>query len=144
MMRYALILSLLTATWLGNISWAQQTSAPTTPKLIAGKVVAVSHEKVTLNNLWFDKITVTVDRCDARGALATVHYAPGTVSDRTALGHLLPQNMGLAQMPNMERQQQPNGFGLFWTDANGRILRTGIMGSQLGCNDVPRLSQQFK
>src|SRR5690349_16151693 len=60
---------------------------------VAGKVVAVSHEKVNVNNAWLDKVTVTVDSCAARGTLKTVHYLPATVSDRTALGHLFQNDL---------------------------------------------------
>ncbi len=116
------------------------------PSAVAGKVVAVSHEKVNVNNQWLDKISVTVDSCDARGTLKTAYYLPATISDRTALGHLLQQDLDSARTANMEhqQQQQPNGFGIFWVDPQGRITRTGLLGHQVGCNDVSRALSQFK
>src|ERR1044072_1883608 len=126
-------------------SVALPSGAQQAPATVAGKVVAVSHEKVNVNNQWLDKISVTVDRCDARGTLKTVHYLPATVSDRTALGHLFQQDLDSARTANMERQQQqPNGFGVFWVDAQGRVTRTGLLGHQAGCNDVSRALSQFK
>jgi hypothetical protein len=114
------------------------------PSVVAGKVVAVSHEKTNVNNQWLDKVSVTVDSCSARGTLKTVHYAPASISDRTALGHLFEQDLNSARTANMERQQQPNGFGIFWVDAEGRVLRTGLLGHQVGCNDINHALSQFK
>lgn len=114
------------------------------PAYVAGKVVAVAHEKVNVNNQWLDKISVTIDSCDARGTLKTVQYFPATVSDRTALGHLFEQDLQSARTPNMERQQQqPNGFGVFWVDAQNHVLRTGLLGHQVGCADVSKALSQF-
>src|SRR5690348_3233811 len=98
-------------------AFSQSTTPP--KKYVAGKIVNVSHEKITVppNNVVLDKITVSVDSCDARGGpLKTVIYAPATVSDRTALGHLFDQDLQSARTANMERQNQPNGFGVFWVD----------------------------
>jgi hypothetical protein len=114
------------------------------PSHVAGKIVAVAHEKVNVNNQWLDKISVTVDSCDARGTLKAVQYFPATVSDRTALGHLFDQDLHSARTANMERQQQqPNGFGVFWVNAQNQVLRTGLLGHQVGCNDVSRALSQF-
>jgi len=114
------------------------------PAHVAGKIVAVAHEKVNVNNAWLDKISVTVDSCDARGTLKTVTYFPATVSDRAALGHLFEEDLNSARTANMERQQQqPNGFGVFWVNAQNNVLRTGILGHQSGCNDVSRALAQF-
>jgi len=133
------ILALLAVSALSLPVLAQQP-----PAHVAGKVVAVSHEKVNVNNQWLDKISVTVDSCDARGTLKTVQYFPATVSDRTALGHLFEQDLQSARTPNMERQQQqPNGFGVFWVDAQNHVLRTALLGSQVGCADVSKAISQF-
>jgi hypothetical protein len=129
----------LISTTLAATALAQQPSAH-----VAGKIVAVAHEKVNVNNQWLDKISVTVDSCDARGTLKTVQYFPATVSDRTALGHLFEQNLHSARTANMERQQQqPNGFGVFWVNAQNQVLRTGLLGHQVGCNDVNQALKQF-
>lgn len=113
-------------------------------KYVAGRIVNVSQEKVTVNTAVLDKITVSVESCDARGgALKSVFYAPATVSDRTALGHLFDQDIQSARTPNMETQHQPNGFGIFWVDDTGRVLRTGILGANVDCNLVPALVNQF-
>jgi hypothetical protein len=113
------------------------------PNVVSGKVVAVSHEKTTVNNVVLDKITVTVESCEQRGALKTVHYSPATVSDRTVLGHLFQQNAASAITPNMPAQQQFNGYGLFWVDATQRVLRTGILGHGQSCPNVPGFLSQF-
>lgn len=124
------------------ISTVVQAQQP--PAHVAGKIVAVAHEKVNVNNQWLDKISVTVDSCDARGTLKTVQYFPATVSDRTALGHLFEQNLHSARTANMERQQQqPNGFGIFWVNAQNQVLRTGLLGHQVGCGDVSQALKQF-
>ena len=110
---------------------------------VAGKVVAVSHEKVQVGTAWHDKISVTVDSCDAPGTLVTVTYAPATVSDRTALGHLFDQDLTSARTANMKAQNMPNGYGIFWVDATNKVLRTGLLGSPADCSHVPQLVKQF-
>ncbi len=110
---------------------------------VAGKIVSVSHEKVNVNNVWLDKISVTVDSCDAPGTLVTVQYSPATTSDRAALGHLFDQNITSARTADLKAQQMPNGYGVFWVDANNRVLRTGLLGSPLNCSHVQKIIQQF-
>lgn len=133
------LLTLMAVALSSSLAFAQ----PNNKKVVAGKVVAVSHEKVTVNTTVLDKITVTVDSCDARGTLKTVHYSPATVSDRTALGHLFDQNETSGRTPNMEAQQQANGFGLFWVDDSNRVLRTGIMGHNVDCKNISGFVSQF-
>ncbi|MBY0405364.1 MAG: hypothetical protein K2X66_15800 [Cyanobacteria bacterium] len=82
-------------------------------KIVAGKIVAVSHEKVTVNNVVMDKSMVTVDNCDARGTLTTVNFTPSTISDRSILGHLFGKTILSAKATNLEKLQQPNGFCVF-------------------------------
>jgi hypothetical protein len=139
--KHVTIISLMV---LGMVSMGSLKAQPVAmPKYVAGKIVSVSHEKVTVNNIVLDKITVGVDNCSARGSIVTVNYLPATVSDRTALGHLFEQNILSARTANMEKQQRPNGFGLFWVDENNRVLRTGILGEMVDCNMVPQLARQF-
>lgn len=122
---------------------AAQAEGPASKNIVAGKLVNVGHEKVNVNNVWLDKITVTVDSCDARGTLKTVHYSPATVSDRTLLGHLFSANVHSANSMSMEAQQQASGYGIFWVDQNQRVLRTGILGHNVECKNVPGLVSQF-
>lgn len=116
------------------------------PKHVAGKVVAVSHEKVKVGEQWLDQVKVKVDSCKARGTLEEVVYAPARISDLTALGHLAEQDVQHARTANIETPPQSasiNGFGLFWVDDNNRVLRTGLLGHNVDCRLVPQLLQQF-
>ena len=123
-----------------SIAYAQQP-----PKTVAGKVVAVSHEKVQVNTQWLDQIKVKVESCAASGTLEEVVYSPATVSDRTALGHLFDEDLNQArQMVMLTPQRQINGYGLFWVDANNKVLRTGVLGYDIDCGVVPKLVQQFQ
>lgn len=139
MLKQALSLSLLTLTLLVSAapSFAEN-------KVVAGKVVAVSEEKITANGKTFDQVTVSVEACDANGALKTVIYSPITISDRSALGHLFDQNLHSDRTANMPKQHQTNGFGMFWVDDKSIVHRTGILGSQVDCAMVPQLGSQFK
>lgn len=114
------------------------------PKHVAGKVVAVSHEKVNVNNQWLDQIKVKVASCANKNMLEEVVYSPATVSDRTALGHLFEEDLTHARTANLEAQQQINGHGLFWVDANNHVLRTGLLGHNVDCRNVPQLLQLFQ
>ncbi len=112
---------------------------------IGGKVVNVSHEKITLpNKTVADKVSVTIDPCDAPGTLKTLTYNPSTVSDRHTLGFLYEANLNQARSPFMTKPQpQVNGFGLFWVDANNHISRSGFLGHNVGCGQVNQLTGQF-
>ncbi len=115
------------------------------PKHVAGKVVAVSQEKVQVApNQWADQVKVKVDSCLQRGKLEEVVYNPATISDRTALGHLFEENYTSAWTPLMEAQQNIGGYGLFWVDDANKVLRTGILGYNVDCKVVPTLLQQVK
>ena len=113
------------------------------PRHVAGKIVNVSHEKVQVNQKWLDKMSVTVESCQEPGTLKTVHYTPGFDSDRSALGHLFDQDIQSAYTPDMPKQQLPNGYGVFWTNEDNKVLRTGLLGSKLDCRAVPSMLQQF-
>ncbi len=113
------------------------------PPHVAGKVANVSHEKVKVGESWLDKISVTVESCQTPGQLKTVHYTPGTDSDRTALGHLFEEDVQSARTANMVKQKLPNGFAVFWIDQANKVLRTGILGSKMDCRVVPSILQQF-
>jgi hypothetical protein len=126
-------------TLLPSVAQAQATP----PIIVSGKVVNVGHEKVSVNNVWLDKVTVTVESCEARGALKTVHYSPASISDRTVLGHLFSENIHSADSMSMEAQQQTSGYGIFWVDQNQRVLRTGILGHNVDCKNVQGLVSQF-
>ncbi|MBK8189294.1 MAG: hypothetical protein IPK79_02480 [Vampirovibrionales bacterium] len=138
-----LALSLLMSASLAAMALAQAPPAAAPPKTVAGKVVKVAHQKVKVGAQWLDQISVTVDACATPAQQATVVYSPATVSDRTALGHLFEENLQSALSPDMKQQQMPNGYALFWVDANNIVQRTGILGSKVDCNAVPSLIQQF-
>lgn len=114
------------------------------PKTVAGKVVAVSHEKVNVNNQWLDQIKVKVDNCNTK-TLDEVVYSSATVSDRAVLGQLFDAGHDQAKAMTMDTpQRQINGYGLFWVDAANKVLRTGVLGADMDCGKVPQLIQQFQ
>ncbi len=112
---------------------------------IGGKIVNVSHEKITLaNKTVADKVSVTIDPCTTPGQLKTLTYNPSTVSDRHTLGFLYEANLNQARSPFMTKPQpQVNGFGLFWVDTNNHISRSGFLGHNVGCGQIGSLSGQF-
>lgn len=112
--------------------------------IVAGKVAAVEHEKIQVNNAWLDKVSVTVESCKQPGALEVVEYSPASIGDQTALGHLFDHDIHHARTPNMRQQQMPNGYGIFWVDANKKVQRTGLLGHQVDCSHVQALVDQFK
>lgn len=137
------ILSIVLLALSTSVAMAQQPL----PKHVAGKVIAVSQEKVqTAPNQWADQIKVKVDSCQQRGKIEEVVYNPATISDRTALGHLFEENHTSAWTPLIEVQQSASigGYGLFWVDDSNKVLRTGILGSGVDCKAVPTLLQQVK
>ena len=123
------------------------------PPHVAGKIVAVSHEKVkvTINNKdhWRDQVKVKVDSCTKPNTVEEVEYTPGLVSDRSELGHLLEAALWHAHhviMNKPEPQRQMNGFGIFWIDPNNnnRVQRSGFLGNNVDCGAVPALINQFQ
>lgn len=63
-----------------------------------GKVVAVFHEAVKNNdNKWYDKVSVTIDRCDAPGQLITGYYTPSATSDAQVQGFLFRDTLQAAR-----------------------------------------------
>lgn len=138
-----LFAALLLATVMLPVHAQQTQQSKQPPKHVAGKIVAVSHEKVNINNTWPDKVSVMVDNCDAPGTLKTVYYSPATVSDMAALGHLFDENIHSAETAIVPMQSNANGFGLFWLDANDNVLRTGILGDKMDCAAAKALLNQF-
>ncbi|MGE0201633.1 MAG: hypothetical protein AB7P76_11770 [Candidatus Melainabacteria bacterium] len=127
----------------GGVATAQQTLPPH----VAGKVVAVSHEKVKVNEAWLDQIKVKVDSCRQPGKIEEVIYSPARVSDTTALGHLFDADLQHAWAVMMDKappQRQINGIGVFWVDANNHVQRTGLLGNDVDCSRVPALLGQFQ
>jgi len=132
----------LAACALTSAAFAQQQAQP---KTVAGKVVAVSHEKVQVNNQWLDQIKVKVESCAKQGALEEVVYSSATVSDRAVLGQLFDGTFHQARAMTMDApQRQVNGYGLFWVDAANKVQRTGVLGADMDCAQVPKLIQQFQ
>lgn len=114
------------------------------PKHVAGKIVNVTHEHVKVNTAWLDQVTVTVDACVPPNQLVTVKYAPGTISDLDALGHLFDEDIHSAKTHADYKNQAPNGFGIFWLDQNDFVTRTGLLGYKMDCANVPDMLNQFK
>ena len=63
---------------------------------ISGKVLAVFHESVSVNNRWLDKISVTINSCNPAGQWETVSYSPGVLSNENSLGFLYGEMAGAA------------------------------------------------
>ena len=125
---------------------APMSIAQNLPPHVAGKIAAVSHEKVKVKEHWMDQVKVKVDSCTQPGQLQEVIYNPGRISDRTALGHLFEANIHQAHQALMNKpqpQRQMNGFGIFWIDQNNHVLRSGFLGNNVDCGAVPALLQQF-
>jgi hypothetical protein len=135
----------LTKNWVLTLAVAVAVGLPlvAVAKTVSGKVVSVSHQKVTVNNVVLDKVEVTVDSCAPNTGLVTVNYSPATVSEVTALGHLFDQKIMSARTPNMPQQAMINGYGVFWTDDTNRVLRTGILGHGVDCAKAAELVKQF-
>ena len=113
---------------------------------VGGKIVALTHQQVNVNNTWQDKISVLVANCATPGQLTEVFYSPGRLSDRAALGHLFEEDVNAARavvMNGAPPQRQINGYGLFWVDDNNNVRRTGILGHDVDCGTIPTLVQQF-
>lgn len=119
-------------------------SLTATAEVVAGKVVAVSHQKVTAGSQTLDKVSVTVEPCNARGTQKTMAFAPSGVHDRNALGQLFMESYQHAVMPNMEAQQISNGYGVFWVDANGTIQRSGWLGAHENCASANQFEPLFQ
>ncbi len=143
MLKKLLVSLQVTAIVLSGVAVSVQAQTDLPPH-VAGKVVAVTHEKVKVNETWHDQIKVKVESCTKNGALEEVHYTPASVSDRTALGHLLQQEYHHASTANMPKQKMINGFGLFWVDSTNRVTRTGLLGHNVDCRNVPALLGEFK
>ncbi|MCA9806463.1 MAG: hypothetical protein KC476_00780 [Cyanobacteria bacterium HKST-UBA06] len=71
---------------------------PVLAKEVTGKVVAVYHEKVTVDKKVLDKVSVTVRDCAQGGQYTTVHYPAGTISDEN-------HNGGVYNLLNMANRQ---------------------------------------
>lgn len=143
-MKNALSALLLAGVLASGYALAQQL-----PPHVAGKIVAVSHEKVKVNEHWQDQVKVKVDSCIKPNTIEEVEYSPGLISDRSQLGHLLEANLWHAHhviMNKPEPQRQMNGFGIFWIDPNNnnRVQRSGFLGNNVDCGAVPALINQFQ
>ena len=113
-------------------------------EIVAGKVVAVEIEPDSASVNHQDKVKVWVDSCKSPGTLEEVHYWPAHASELTALGHLFREDVSSAVTPNMIKQQMPNGYGVFWTDANKQVTRTGLLGNKMDCGTVSAIVAQFQ
>lgn len=110
---------------------------------VAGKIVAVRYQKVTINKVVHDKVTVVVDDCLKPGQLTEVFYNPATITDLAVLGHLFDETIQSARTPNMPKQQMYNGHGVFWVDNAGNVKRAGLLGNPIECSKMGPIVQQF-
>lgn len=76
---------------------------------LMGKVMAVYHEPVTVNNKVMDKVSVTVAAC-GNEKLETVSYSPGYVSDDNSLGYLY-NHLAVAARTTSQKNQYMNSVG---------------------------------
>jgi hypothetical protein len=106
-------------------------------KEVTGKVLAVYHEPITLNNKVFDKVSVTVHACSPSPTqLVTASYAPGSVSDDNSLGYLF-NHQAIAARSSSSRNQFMNSVSghitLLINDQTQLIEKTTFWGYNWEC-----------
>ena len=106
-----------------------------------GKVVAVFHEPVKLNdNKWYDKVSVTIDRCDMPGQFMTGHYTPSATSDAQVQGFLFRDTLQAARH-HITKSQYINlvnghvSLKLDETNQINKILKTTFWGYNWECGN---------
>ncbi len=102
-----------------------------------GKVVAIFHEPVVLQQKTYDKVSVTVHDCKTN-QFVTGHYSPGHVSDSNAPGSLF-RNTGNAARANTTKNQYMqlvNGHAtLTLNDTSKEITKTTLWGYNWECGN---------
>ena len=100
-----------------------------------GKVIAVFHEPVKIQEKWHDKVSLTLDRCDAPGQFITVHYTPSWTSDDNVQGFLFRDNLMAARQHVSKSQYLTlvNGHVTAKIDENRRIQKTTFWGYNWEC-----------
>lgn len=127
-----LLLSCLSATVSASVPvWASD---------VTGKVVAVYHESVQVNQKWLDKVSVTIDTCAPNqvpgGQFATFSYSPGAVADDNALGFLFRDHANAARQTISKNQYMTVVGGhvtLAVNDQNKQIQKTTFWGHNWEC-----------
>ena len=109
--------------------------APAEARDITGKVMAVYHEKVNVNNNWLDKVSVTISNCNPAGQLETFAYSPGSLSDNNSLGSLYGQLVGSAHAMTMKTPFMSSVSGHVTLSANehNTIQKTTFWGYNWEC-----------
>jgi hypothetical protein len=102
---------------------------------VTGKVQGVFYESVQVApNKYADKVSVTIQTCGTN-ALATGSYAPGSLSDENALGHLFEHQAHAARATVMKNQymNSVDGFVTLALDPNNQIIKTTFWGHNWEC-----------
>ncbi len=104
---------------------------------VTGKVVAVFHEKVQLQNKkWADKVSVTVADCNANNRFVTTHYNAGHVSEDNALAFNM-RHLSTAARSTEQRNQYMNVVNghatIKFDDKSKAIQKTTIWGYNWAC-----------
>lgn len=130
-----LSLALAGAVVLGSMAVSLVATPAANAKEVMGKVLAVYHEKVTVNQQVLDKVSVTVRSCLGNPPLETVHYSPGIVSETNDLGHLYRQLLNSARTNEVKNQYMTliGGHASFDVDDTNKVLKTTIWGYNWEC-----------
>ncbi len=104
---------------------------------VTGKVVAVFHEKVQLQNKkWADKVSVTIADCNANNRFITTHYSPGHVSDDNTLAFNMRHLTTAARSTEQRNQYMDvvNGHATIqFDDQSKTIQKTTLWGYNWAC-----------
>lgn len=131
MQRFLRLSSLLIV---GGLLWS--VSLPAQSAEWTGKVLAVYHEPVNVNNTWLDKVSVTLAPCSAPNTLATAWYSPASLSDDTQLGFLYRNLVNAARSVVMKNQFMNSVNGhvtLMVDDTDKHITKTTFWGYNWEC-----------
>lgn len=118
-----------------SVMLALAVSAPTMAKEVSGKVVAVYHEKVTVNNKVLDKISSTVRSCEPGNPFVTVNYSPGALSDDNAYGYIYNHLLNAARAAVTKSQyiNSVSGHVTFTTNDSNTVSKTKFWGYNWEC-----------
>ena len=101
-----------------------------------GKVLAVYHEPVNVNNVWMDKVSLTLAPCSAPNTLATAWYNPGTLSEENHLSFLYRNLANAARSVVMKNQYMNSVNGhvtVVVDDTDKHITKTTFWGYNWEC-----------
>jgi hypothetical protein len=107
---------------------------PAIARDVTGKVTAVYHEPVVVNNKTLDKVSVSVNNC-ATGQWETFAYSPGAVSDDNSLGFLFNDLANAARSMATKNQymNSVSGHVTLAVNEQNMVQRTTFWGYNWEC-----------